>query len=110
MLGPADRVDLEQANTWEQSSVTSWEKREEHVVGDNCVPLPPSFRLRQKHKNNLEDFFGLEVASYDAFKELVARKRLKLAPPCEEQNVTHRWQPALSPGRHARTFQRSIAT
>jgi len=88
VLGPTDQIDLEQSNAWEQCSITSWENMATHVVGDNQVPLPPSLRRHRQHKNNFEQFLELEVAHHDAFKERVARRRLKVASPCGDQHIT----------------------
>jgi len=85
VIGPADQLGLEETDAWEKCSVTSWDKREMHVVGDKIVPLPTSFRTHQKHKGQLEKFLELEVIGHDEFKERVAERRSKLDAKLYEQ-------------------------
>jgi len=75
VLCASDQIHVEESNAWETCSCTSWEIREEHVVGDKRVPLPPSSRMHQKHKKRLDQFFEQVLVRQDVFKKQVAKRR-----------------------------------
>jgi len=51
VIRDAEKLDFEEGDAWEKCSAASWEKKEQHVVGDKWVPLPPSIMMHQRHKH-----------------------------------------------------------